>query len=291
MFRGVLTALITPFCDGVIDEDAFVRLINWQIECGVHGLVPCGTTGESPTLTHDEHKHLVALCVEVVAGRVPVVAGTGSNATEEAIIFTRHAESVGADGALIVTPYYNKPPQAGLLAHYRALNDAVDKLPLIIYNIPNRCVIDMDIKTMGMLARLTNIIGVKDATADIDRVRLQAQACGSDFIQLSGEDMTELAFMRAGGHGCISVASNIVPDKCAAIQNAALTDAFEQAEAIAALLQPLYTALSLECNPIAIKYAMARLGFGDGSVRLPLVAPSAATQRAIDGALCELSII
>lgn len=288
MFHGVFTALITPFIDGDIDEDAFSRLIESQIVAGVQGLVPCGTTGESPTLTHDEHQHLVSLCVEITAGRALVMAGAGSNSTAEAIMFARHAEAVGVDAGLVVTPYYNRPTAGGLLAHYTALHDSVERLPLFIYNIPSRSVIDMDVATMATLARLPRIVGVKDATSDLERVALQAEACGSEFIQFSGEDMTALSFLRLGGAGCISVVSNVAPARSVALYAAVRSGDFARAEALDSELRPLYQALALESNPIPAKYAMAQLGFGDGSLRLPLVSSSAATVRAIDSALSAL---
>ena len=219
MFEGSITALITPFKNGSVDEESFRKIVNWQIEEGTEALVPCGTTGESPTLSHEEHRRVVEICIEETTGRVPVIAGTGSNATAECIELTRHAKDAGADAALIVTPYYNKPTQAGLHAHYKAVNDAVD-IPIIIYNIPPRSVIDMTVETMAELAKLPNIRGVKDATSDLNRPILTALAAGPDFIQLSGEDGTAVPFLAAGGQGCISVTANIAPRQCYEMQRA-----------------------------------------------------------------------
>ncbi len=219
MFKGSLVALITPFRNGAVDEKAFQSFVDWQIGEGTHGVVPCGTTGESPTLSHAEHKRVVELCVEVAKGRVPVIAGTGSNSTEEAIDLTRHAKKAGADAALVVTPYYNKPTQEGLYQHYKAINDAVD-LPIIIYNIPPRCVIDMSVATMARLAKLPNIVGVKDATNDLARPLRTRAAIGADFAMLSGEDVTALALLAQGGDGCISVTANVAPRACAEMHEA-----------------------------------------------------------------------
>ena len=210
MFKGSFVALITPFRRGKVDEKAFEAFVDWQIAEGTHGVVPCGTTGELPTLSHEEHRRVTELCIAVARGRVPVIAGTGSNSTEEAIELTRHAKEAGADGALVVTPYYNKPTQEGLYQHYKAINDAVD-LPIIIYNIPARCVVDMSVETMARLAKLPNIVGVKDATANVSRATLQRMACGAEFCQLSGEDVTQIGFLAQGGHGCISVTGNVAP--------------------------------------------------------------------------------
>ncbi|CAE7594339.1 dapA [Symbiodinium microadriaticum] len=266
-----MPALITPFDpSGAVDETAFQSFVDWQVKQGSHGLVPVGTTGESPTLSHDEHKRVVELCVEAAAGRVPVLAGTGSNSTDEAIDLTRHAKEAGADGALVVTPYYNKPTQAGLYAHYKAINDAVD-LPIIIYNIPGRSVVDMTVETMASLADLPNIVGVKDATADLDRVTLQRIACGEDFIQLSGEDGTALAQFAHGGVGCISVTANIAPSEVAAFQNALMAGDFKTALEWQDKLMPLHQAMFSETSPGPVKYAASLRGICDDRVRLPLV--------------------
>lgn len=283
-FKGSFTALITPFKNGQVDEEAFVRLVNWQIEQGTHGLVPVGTTGESPTLSHDEHKRVVEVCVTTADGRVPVVAGAGSNSTDEAIDFTRHAKQAGADAVLVVTPYYNKPTQAGLYHHYRALNDAVD-IPLIIYNIPGRSVVDMSVDTMARLFELPNIIGVKDATANLARVSQQRAAMGGDFNQLSGEDATALGFMAHGGHGCISVTSNVAPKLCAQFQNACLAGDFGTALQIQDRLMPLHDALFVESSPGPVKYAAWRLGLCEAETRSPLVPISETSRKAVDAAL------
>ncbi len=285
MFSGSITALVTPFNhDGSLDEDSFVKHINWQIDCGTNGFVPVGTTGESPTLSHDEHKRVVELCVEVVNKRVPVIAGVGSNNTEEAKDFLEHASSVGADAGLIVTPYYNKPTQEGMYQHFKVLND-VSNIPLLIYNIPGRCIVDMSIETMLRLSKLNNIIGVKDATADISRTSLQRHALGNDFIQLSGEDMTALALMAHGGHGCISVTSNVAPKLCAELQKACLVKDFDNALELQDRLIPLHKALFIETSPGPIKYALSLLGFCKDVVRLPLVNISSDTKKTVKKAM------
>jgi 4-hydroxy-tetrahydrodipicolinate synthase len=290
MLHGSNTALITPFKNGAVDEAAFAKLVDWQVVQGSHGLVPCGTTGESPTLSHGEHQRVVEICIEAVAGRVPVIAGAGSNSTAEAVAFTQHAAKAGADAVLHVTPYYNKPTQAGLIAHFEAISDA-SALPIVIYNIPGRSIVDMTPETMGVLAKRDNIIGVKDATADMARVGQQAAKCGADFIQLSGEDESAVAFNKQGGRGCISVVSNIVPDLCAAMQNASLDGDIATAEAMQAKLVPLIRALFCESSPSPIKYAMARLGHCAEDIRLPLLPATAATRAQVDAALAELGLI
>ncbi len=284
MFKGSIVALVTPFKDGAVDKDAFARLVEWHIAEGTHGLVPCGTTGESPTLSAEEHMSVVAHCVEVTAGRIPVIAGTGSNNTAEALKFTAHAKDVGADGALVVTPYYNKPTQAGLYAHFKALNDAVD-IPILIYNIPPRSVIDMSVETMTELSKLKNILGVKDATADLSRVSSQRLAMGPDFNQLSGEDATALGYMAHGGHGCISVAANVAPKLCAQFQSACLQGNFDAALELQDKLMPLHTALFLEASPAPAKYALEKMGMCGGEIRLPLVPVEQSTRDAMDAAL------
>jgi 4-hydroxy-tetrahydrodipicolinate synthase len=285
MFSGSITALVTPFNqDGSFDEDSFVKHINWQIENGTNGLVPVGTTGESPTLSHDEHKRVVELCVEVVKKRVPVIAGAGSNNTEEAIDFLEHASSVGADAGLIVTPYYNKPTQEGMYQHFKVLND-VSNIPLLIYNIPGRCIVDMSIETMTRLSKLKNIVGVKDATADLSRTSLQRHTIGKDFIQLSGEDMTALALMAHGGHGCISVTSNVAPRLCADFQKACLMKDYDNALELQDKLTPLHKALFIETSPGPVKYALSLLGFCNDIVRLPLVNISSDTKKAVKEAM------
>lgn len=289
MFRGSLVALATPFRDGEVDEKAFQDLVRWQIEQGTHGLVPVGTTGESPTLSHAEHRRVVELCIEAAAGRVPVLAGAGSNSTQEAIALTRHAKAAGADAALIVTPYYNKPTQEGLYAHFKAIHDAVD-LPLVIYNIPPRSVIDMTPETMGRLAALPNIVGVKDATADLVRPLLTRETCGEEFCQLSGEDATALAFNAHGGVGCISVTANVAPALCAAMHNAWFDGRVDEAFAIHRRLLPLHQAVFCESSPAPVKYALSRLGRSTDDVRLPLVGLRPASRERVDAALVAVGL-
>jgi 4-hydroxy-tetrahydrodipicolinate synthase len=289
-FSGSITALVTPFKDGAVDEAAFRAFINWQIEQGTHGLVPVGTTGESPTLSHKEHDRVIEICVDEVKGRVPVIAGAGSNSTEEAIGFSKHAEKVGADAVLIVTPYYNKPTQEGLYQHFKAINDAIG-LPIIIYNIPGRSVIDMSVETMARLYELKNIVGVKDATANLARTSLQRQAMGPDFIQLSGEDATALGFMAHGGHGCISVTSNVAPRLCAEMQEACLKGDYATALKIQDRLMPLHNNLFLETNPSPVKYAASVLGLMKDDVRLPLIPVSEGTKQAVRSAMVHAGLI
>ena len=285
-----MTALVTPFRNGRLDEDAFRALIDWQIESGIQGLVPVGTTGESPTLTHDEHRRAVEICVGEARGRVPVLAGAGSNNTVEAVDLARHAEQSGADGVLVVTPYYNKPSQEGLFRHYKAINDAVG-LPIIIYNIPPRSVVDMSVETMKRLFELPNIAGVKDATGNVARVSLQRHAMGPDFIQLSGEDMTALAAMAAGGHGVISVTANVAPKACADQQNACLNGDYATALALQDRLAPLHKALFLEPSPAGPKYALSLLGYMAEDARLPMVPVGEATQTAIRAAMRHAGVL
>jgi 4-hydroxy-tetrahydrodipicolinate synthase len=275
---GSLTALVTPFRDDAFDEDAFRAHVRWQIENGTHGFVPVGTTGESPTLSHDEHKQVVEACIDEAKGRVPVIAGAGSNSTDEAIDFSRHAEEAGADAVLVVTPYYNKPTQEGLYQHFKAINNAIG-IPIIIYNIPARSVIDMSVDTMKRLFELKNIVGVKDATANVARVSLQRQAMGEEFIQLSGEDATALGFMAHGGHGCISVTSNVAPRLCSDMQQACLSGDYAGAVRIQDRLMPLHMALFIETNPSPVKYALSALGRMSDEVRLPLVPMSSETAK------------
>ena len=283
-FQGSITALITPFKDGFMDEAAFRKLVEWQIDQGTHGLVPCGTTGESPTLDHDEHRRVIELCIEAAAGRVPVIAGTGSNSTAEAVELTRHAKEAGADGALVVTPYYNKPTQEGLYLHFEAVNAAAD-IPIIIYNIPGRSIVDMSVETMARLYKLKNIVGVKDATANLARVSQQRAAMGSEFIQLSGEDATALGFMAHGGVGCISVTSNIAPALCSEFQLACLGGNFKRALELHDRLMPLHEALFVESNPGPVKYAAEKLGVCGSATRLPLAPITEATRKRVDAAI------
>jgi 4-hydroxy-tetrahydrodipicolinate synthase len=282
--RGSITALITPFEGGTVDERAFAKLVDWQIKEGTQGIVPVGTTGESATLTPQEHARVIELCVEVAAGRVPVIAGAGSNSTAEAIQYLEHAQNVGADAALVVTPYYNKPTQEGLYQHYKALDERA-RIPILIYNIPSRSVVDMSVETMGRLSKLAHIAGVKDATANLARVSLQREACGARFIQLSGEDGTALGFNAHGGRGCISVASNVLPRLCADLQHACLDNDYVRAREIHERLVPLFTALFLETNPAPVKWAASELGLCAADVRLPMVPIGEATKTALRAAL------
>lgn len=284
MFHGSITALITPFKNGEIDWPSFDKLVEWQIENGTHALVPCGTTGESPTLSHDEHKAIVERCVDVVKGRIPVIAGTGSNSTKEAVELTKHAKSAGADAALVVTPYYNKPTQAGMYAHFKAVHDDGD-MPIVIYNIPGRSIVDMDIPTMAELAKLPNIVGVKDATSDLSRPLLTHQTIGHNFCQLSGDDVTALAFLAQGGHGCISVMSNVLPKECADMQNAWQTGDFATANAIRDRLCFLAVDLFCESSPAPVKYVAAKLGLCSEESRLPILPLTDKGRAKVDAAL------
>jgi 4-hydroxy-tetrahydrodipicolinate synthase len=290
MFKGSLVALITPFRDGKVDEKRFQSLVDWQISEGTHGVVPCGTTGESPTLSHAEHKRVVELCVEVAKGRIPVIAGTGSNSTEEAIDFTRHAKKAGADAALIVTPYYNKPTQEGLYQHYKAINDAVD-LPIIIYNIPPRCVIDMSVATMARLAKLPNIVGVKDATNDLARPLRTRAAIGPDFAILSGEDVTALPLLAQGGDGCISVTANVAPRACSKMHEAWQKGDVTAAMQINERLGPLHDALFVETSPAPVKYAASLIEKSTPDVRLPLVPASPEAQEKVRNAMRAAGVL
>ncbi len=291
MFHGSITALITPMqSDGSIDEAEFSRFVDWQIAEGTTAMVPCGTTGESPTLSHDEHERVVELAVAAARGRVPVIAGAGSNSTAEAIRLARHARQAGADAVLVVTPYYNKPTQDGLYRHYTAIADAVD-LPLIIYNIPGRSVIDMSVETMARLARHQNIVGVKDATANLARPLHTARACGADFVQLSGEDHTALAFLASGGHGCISVTSNIAPRLCGEMQSAWAAGDVRRAMTIQDRLLPLHDAMFAESNPGPVKFAAALLGYGSGHCRLPLAPLAEATAAKVRAAMVQVGLL
>jgi 4-hydroxy-tetrahydrodipicolinate synthase len=290
MFKGSITALITPFRNGKVDEGTFTRFIEWQIAEGTSGLVPVGTTGESPTLDHDEHKRVIELTVKAAKKRVPVIAGTGSNSTDEAVELSRFAEKAGADAVLVVTPYYNKPTQEGLYQHFKAVNDAVG-VPIVIYNIPGRSIVDMSVQTMARCYELKNVVGVKDATANLARPSLTRVALGPDFCQLSGEDATALGFMAHGGAGCISVASNVAPRLCAEFQKACLDGDFKKALEIQDRLTPLHEVLFMEPNPAPVKYAVARLGFGTGEMRLPMVSVTDATRKAVDRVLSQLDLI
>lgn len=290
MFKGSFVALITPFRDGKVDEDAFAKLIEWQIAEGSHGLVPVGTTGESPTLSHAEHRRVIEICVEVTKKRVPVIAGAGSNNTLEAVELTKFAKAAGADAALSVTGYYNKPTQEGQYQHFKAISDAVD-LPIIIYNIPGRTVVDVSVETMVRLAELKNVIGVKDATSNLARTSLQRHLIGREFIQLSGEDATSLGFNAHGGVGSISVTANVAPKLCAEFQTATLAGDFKRALELQDRLMPLHHALFLEPNPAPVKYAASLLGLCGEDLRLPLLPVGEATQTKVRDAMRHAGLL
>ena len=293
MFKGSNVALITPFKNNKLDVDNYIELIHFHIKNGSNGLVPAGTTGESPTLSHEEHEKVIELCINETKGKIPVIAGTGSNSTKEAISLTKHAEKVGADGALVVTPYYNKPTQEGLYQHYKAINDNCG-IPIIIYNIPSRSVIDMKVETMARLFELKNIVGVKDATGDLNRVNQQKEKMGNEFIQLTGEDENVLEFNRRGGVGCISVTANIAPKQCSDFQKFSLSknnNEVKEAERINDLLQPVHKALFIESNPSPVKYAAKLLNLCSDDVRLPLVKITNSTKEAVKKALVSAKLI
>lgn len=291
MFHGSFTALVTPMReDGGVDDEAFMRFVDWQITEGSHGVAPVGTTGESPTLSHEEHKHVVELAIKAAKGRVPVIAGAGSNSTAEAVSLARHAEKAGADAVLVVMPYYNKPTQEGLYLHYKAISEATS-LPIFIYNIPGRSVVDMSVETMARLAEIRNIVGVKDATANLARPLHTTRACGADFVQLSGEDHTAVAFLAAGGHGCISVTSNVTPKLCAQVQNAWRAGDVKTAMEIQRRLLALHDAMFCETSPGPAKYAVSLLGFGANHVRLPLAPVADASAQKIKTAMRDLGLL
>jgi 4-hydroxy-tetrahydrodipicolinate synthase len=290
MFKGSFVALITPFKDGKVDETAFRSFIEWQITEGSDGLVPCGTTGESPTLSHEEHQKVTEICIEVTDGRIPVIAGAGSNSTEEAISLAQHAKTAGADAVLVVTPYYNKPTQAGLFAHYKAINDNA-KIPIIIYNIPGRSVIDMNVETMADLSKLDYIVGVKDATAQLDRPILTTLACGKDFCQLTGEDGTAIPHLAAGGHGCISVTGNILPRQCSEMQKAWAEGNIKKAMELQELLMPVHAAMFCETSPGPVKYAAELLGLFSSEARLPITEIADDSKVTVKEALKHVGVI
>ena len=293
MFKGSNVALITPFKNNSLDEEAYIKLIHFHIDNGTSGLVPAGTTGESPTLSHEEHQRVIDLCIKESNGKIPVIAGTGSNSTEEAISLTSHAEKVGANGALIVTPYYNKPTQEGLYQHYKAINDKCG-IPIIIYNIPGRSVIDMSVDTMARLFELKNIVGVKDATGDLDRVNQQLSKMGKEFIQLTGNDDNALEFNKRGGIGTISVTANIAPKLCADFQKLSVSkkeDEINKAEKLDKILQPVHSAMFVESNPSPVKYAAKLMNLCDDAVRLPLVRTSENAKPIIQKALESAKLI
>jgi 4-hydroxy-tetrahydrodipicolinate synthase len=288
-FKGVNTALVTPFSGGLFDEKAFAALIERQIAAGVHGVVPVGTTGETSTLSHEEHKRVVSLCVEVVAGRVPVIAGAGSNATAEAVDFVDHAKAAGADAALVVTPYYNRPSQAGLFQHYAAINNAVE-FPVIVYNVPARTSVDISNDTLARLSRLPNMIGVKDATGDMVRASLQRRQCGKGWVMLSGDDPTALGYMAHGGHGCISVTANVAPAACAAFFNACMAGDWPTALGLQDKLVRLHKALFIDASPSPTKFALARLGLCSEEARLPIIPCDPAHHAEILAAMDEAGV-
>lgn len=288
--RGSFVALVTLFRDGKVDEKGYQDFVNWQVEHGTNGLVPMGTTGESPTLSHDEDMRVVELCVEAAAGRVPVVAGTGSNSTAECIKLTRAAKKAGADAALIVTGYYNKPTQEGLFQHFKAVNDAVD-IPVIVYNIPGRTGVDISPETMARIAALPNVVGCKESTAAADRVSKQRHTCGKDFVQLSGEDAAVLGLLGMGGHGCISVTANVAPTLCSEMHAAWWRGDHDTARDIQDRLMPLHEAMFAETSPGPVKYAASLLGWGDGTVRLPLVPCSAPVRARVEAAMKALGLV
>ena len=293
MFKGSNVALITPFKNNGLDEEAYIKLIHFHIDNGTNGLVPAGTTGESPTLSHDEHQRVIDLCIKESNGKIPVIAGTGSNSTEEAISLTTHAEKAGANGALIVTPYYNKPTQEGLYQHYKAINDKCG-IPIIIYNIPGRSVIDMSVDTMARLYDLKNIVGVKDATGDLDRVNQTLNKMGKDFIQLTGNDDNVFEFNKRGGGGTISVTANIAPKLCSDFQRLSKSDTddeMKEAERLDKILQPVHHSLFVESNPSPVKYAAKLLGLCDDNVRLPLVKITDSTKEIVKKALKSAKLI
>ena len=293
MFKGSNVALITPFKNNGLDEEAYIKLIHFHIDNGTNGLVPAGTTGESPTLSHDEHQRVIDLCIKESNGKIPVIAGTGSNSTEEAISLTTHAEKAGANGALIVTPYYNKPTQEGLYQHYKAINDKCG-IPIIIYNIPGRSVIDMSVDTMARLYELKNIVGVKDATGDLDRVNQTLEKMGKDFIQLTGNDDNAFEFNKRGGVGTISVTANIAPKLCSDFQKFSKSDTdneMKEAERLDKILQPVHHSMFVESNPSPVKYAAKLLGLCDDDVRLPLVKVTDTTKEIVKKALQSAKLI
>ena len=293
MFKGSNVALITPFKNNGLDEEAYIKLIHFHIDNGTNGLVPAGTTGESPTLSHDEHQRVIDLCIKESNGKIPVIAGTGSNSTEEAISLTTHAEKAGANGALIVTPYYNKPTQEGLYQHYKAINDKCG-IPILIYNIPGRSVIDMSVDTMARLYELKNIVGVKDATGDLDRVNQTLEKMGKDFIQLTGNDDNAFEFNKRGGVGAISVTANIAPKLCSDFQKFSKSDTdneMKEAERLDKILQPVHHSMFVESNPSPVKYAAKLLGLCDDNVRLPLVKVTDTTKEIVKKALQSAKLI
>ena len=291
MFKGSIVAIVTPFKNGKIDETSLRNLVNWHIDEGTHGIVPVGTTGESPTLDHNEHREVVEIVIDQVNNRVPVIAGAGSNSTSEAISLLMHAESVGADAALIVTPYYNKPTQEGLYEHFKAINRASMGIPILIYNIPPRSIVDMSVEVMGKLSNLENIIGVKDATSDLSRVEKQKNQCKDGFLQFSGEDITAFEFMKNGGNGCISVTANVLPKLCSDFQNLCLEGNYDEALKIHKKLEPMHNALFIETSPSPVKYVLSKMGLIEDELRLPLVSIRQETKEILDKIISDLDLI
>ena len=291
MFKGSIVAIVTPFKNGKIDETSLRNLVNWHIAEGTHGIVPVGTTGESPTLDHSEHREVVEIVIDQVNNRVPVIAGAGSNSTSEAISLLMHAESVGADAALIVTPYYNKPTQEGLYEHFKAINRASMGIPIIIYNIPPRSIVDMSIEVMGQLSNLENIIGVKDATSDLSRVEKQKKQSRDGFLQFSGEDITAFEFMKNGGNGCISVTANVLPKLCSDFQNLCIEGNYDEALKIHKKLEPMHNALFIETSPSPVKYVLSKMGRIEDELRLPLVSIRQETKEILDKVISDLDLI
>ena len=291
MFKGSIVAIVTPFKNGKIDETSLRNLVNWHIDEGTHGIVPVGTTGESPTLDHSEHREVVEIVIDQVNNRVPVIAGAGSNSTSEAISLLMHAESVGADAALIVTPYYNKPTQEGLYEHFKAIDKASMGIPIMIYNIPPRSIVDMSVEVMGKLSNLENIIGVKDATSDLSRVEKQKKQSKDGFLQFSGEDITAFEFMKNGGNGCISVTANVLPKLCSDFQNLCLKGNFDEALKIHQKLEPMHNALFIETSPSPVKYVLSKMGRIEDELRLPLVSIRQETKEILDKVISDLDLI
>ncbi len=291
MFKGSIVAIVTPFKNGKIDETSLRNLVNWHIDEGTHGIVPVGTTGESPTLDHNEHREVVEIVIDQVNNRVPVIAGAGSNSTSEAISLLMHAESVGADAALIVTPYYNKPTQEGLYEHFKAIDRASMGIPIMIYNIPPRSIVDMSVEVMGKLSNLENIIGVKDATSDLSRVEKQKNQCKDGFLQFSGEDITAFEFMKNGGNGCISVTANVLPKLCSDFQNLCLEGNYDEALKIHKKLEPMHNALFIETSPSPVKYVLSKMGRIEDELRLPLVSIRQETKEILDKVIFDLDLI
>ena len=291
MFKGSIVAIVTPFKNGKIDETSLRNLVNWHIDEGTHGIVPVGTTGESPTLDHNEHREVVEIVIDQVNNRVPVIAGAGSNSTSEAISLLMHAESVGADAALIVTPYYNKPTQEGLYEHFKAIDKASMGIPIMIYNIPPRSIVDMSVEVMGKLSNLENIIGVKDATSDLSRVEKQKKQSKDGFLQFSGEDITAFEFMKNGGNGCISVTANVLPKLCSDFQNLCLEGNYDEALKIHKKLEPMHNALFIETSPSPVKYVLSKMGRIEDELRLPLVSIRQETKEILDKVISDLDLI